>query len=53
MTEANSGWLIQWLASMMVLMMMRYVFHAYLTGKFRKPRELGHRCGFSCIDCIV
>ncbi|KAI3898066.1 hypothetical protein MKX03_002137 [Papaver bracteatum] len=44
MTEANFGWLIrsvhQWLASMMVLMMIMHVFCVYLTGGFKKPCEL-------------
>ncbi|KAG5568929.1 hypothetical protein H5410_064052 [Solanum commersonii] len=44
MTEANFGWLIrsvhQWSASMMVLTMILHVFHVYLIGGFKKPREL-------------
>ncbi|KAK8487350.1 hypothetical protein V6N11_021422 [Hibiscus sabdariffa] len=44
MTEANFGWLIRsvhrWSASMMVLMMIPHVFRVYLTGGFKKPREL-------------
>ncbi|KAK8336425.1 hypothetical protein V6Z12_A09G120200 [Gossypium hirsutum] len=44
MTEANFGWLIRsvhrWSASMMVLMMILHVFRVYLTGGFKKPREL-------------
>ncbi|KAG5059558.1 hypothetical protein AAZX31_01G055000 [Glycine max] len=44
MTEANFGWLIrsvhQWSASVMVLMMILHVFRVYLTGGFKKPREL-------------
>ncbi|CAN6476559.1 unnamed protein product [Victoria cruziana] len=44
MTEANFGCLIRlvhrWLASMMVLMMILHIFHIYLTGGFKKPREL-------------
>ncbi|VAI84359.1 unnamed protein product [Triticum turgidum subsp. durum] len=44
MTEANFGWLIRsvhrWSASMMVLMMIMHVFRVYLTGVFKKPREL-------------
>ncbi|XWS72385.1 hypothetical protein CRYUN_Cryun02cG0035700 [Craigia yunnanensis] len=44
MTEANFGWLIRsvhrWSASMMVLMMILHVFRVYLTGDFKKPREL-------------
>ena len=44
MTETNFGWLIRsvhrWSASMMVLMMILHVFRVYLTGGFKKPREL-------------
>ncbi|KAG0447183.1 hypothetical protein HPP92_028416 [Vanilla planifolia] len=44
MTEVNLGWLIRsvhrWSASMMVLMMILHVFRVYLTGGFKKPREL-------------
>ncbi|KAI5445874.1 hypothetical protein KIW84_013918 [Lathyrus oleraceus] len=44
MTEANFGWLIRsvhrWSASMIVLMMILHVFCVYLTGGFKKPREL-------------
>jgi cytochrome b6 len=44
MTQVNSGWLIRsihrWSASMMVLMMILHVFRVYLTGGFKKPREL-------------
>ncbi|XVE63965.1 hypothetical protein DITRI_Ditri07aG0062900 [Diplodiscus trichospermus] len=44
MTEANFGWLIRlvhrWSTSMMVLMMILHVFCVYLTGGFKKPREL-------------
>ena len=44
MTEVNFGWLIRsihrWSASMMVLMMILHVCRVYLTGGFKKPREL-------------
>ena len=44
MTDENFGWLIRsvhrWSASMMVLMMVLHVFRVYLTGGFKKPREL-------------
>nr|YP_010444836.1 cytochrome b6 [Schizaea dichotoma]UTJ90299.1 cytochrome b6 [Schizaea dichotoma] len=44
MTEVNFGWLIRsvhrWSASMMVLMMILHVSRVYLTGGFKKPREL-------------
>ena len=44
MTEVNFGWLIRsvhrWSASMMVLNMILHVCRVYLTGGFKKPREL-------------
>jgi cytochrome b6 len=44
MTQVNFGWLIRsihrWSASMMVLTMILHVFRVYLTGGFKKPREL-------------
>jgi len=44
MTQVNFGWLIRsihrWSASMMVLSMILHVFRVYLTGGFKKPREL-------------
>ena len=44
MTEVNFGWLIRsihrWSASMMVLIMLLHTFRVYLTGGFKKPREL-------------
>ena len=44
MTSVNFGWLIRsihrWSASMMVMMMVLHVFRVYLTGGFKKPREL-------------
>jgi len=44
MTDVNFGWLIRsvhrWSASMMVMMMILHVFRVYLTGGFKKPREL-------------
>ncbi|MFN9362647.1 MAG: cytochrome b6 [Pseudanabaena sp.] len=44
MTDFNFGWLIRsvhrWSESMMVLMMILHVFRVYLTGGFKKPREL-------------
>ena len=44
MLDTNFGWLIRsvhrWCASMMVLMMVLHVFRVYLTGGFKKPREL-------------
>jgi cytochrome b6 len=44
MTSVNFGWFIRsahrWGASMMVLSMLLHVFRVYLTGGFKKPREL-------------
>jgi cytochrome b6 len=44
MSEVNFGWLIRsihrWSASMMVLMMILHICRVYLTGGFKKPREL-------------
>ena len=44
MTSVNFGWLIRsihrWSASMMVMMMVLHIFRVYLTGGFKKPREL-------------
>lgn len=44
MNEVSFGWLIRsihrWSASMMVLMLILHVFRVYLTGGFKKPREL-------------
>lgn len=44
LTEVNFGWLIRsvhrWSATMMVLSMILHVFRVYLTGGFKKPREL-------------
>lgn len=44
MTDVNFGWLIRsihrWSASMMVLMLILHIFRVYLTGGFKKPREL-------------
>nr|AMD08033.1 cytochrome b6 [Euglena mutabilis] len=44
MNDVNYGWLIRsthrWSASMMVLMMILHVCRVYLTGGFKRPREL-------------
>ena len=51
MTDVSFGWLIRsihrWSASMMVLMMILHVFRVYLTGGFKKPRELTWITGVS------
>jgi cytochrome b6 len=51
MTSVNFGWLIRsihrWSASMMVLMLVLHVFRVYLTGGFKKPRELTWVTGYS------
>ncbi len=42
--DRKGGWLIRsihrWSASMMVMMLVLHVFRVYLTGGFKKPREL-------------
>ena len=44
MSDVSFGWLIRsvhrWSASMMVLMLILHVFRVYLTGGFKRPREL-------------
>ena len=44
MTDVSFGWLIRyvhrWSASMMVLMLILHVFRVYLTGGFKRQREL-------------
>lgn len=44
MNDAALGWLIRslhrWPASMMVLLMILHAFRVYLTGGFKRPREL-------------
>ena len=43
-TEVNFGWLIRsihrWSASFMVLIIVLHIFRVYLTGGFKRPREL-------------
>ena len=57
MTEVNFGWLIRsihrWSASMMVLMMVLHVFRVYLTGGFKRPRELTWVTGVTMAVCTV
>ena len=57
MTDVNFGWLIRsihrWSASMMVLMMILHVFRVYLTGGFKKPRELTWVTGVIMAVCTV
>ena len=57
MTDVNFGWLIRsihrWSASMMVLMMILHVFRVYLTGGFKKPRELTWVSGVIMAVCTV
>ena len=54
MTDVSFGWLIRsvhrWSASMMVLMLILHVFRVYLTGGFKRPRELhlGHWRDHGC-----
>lgn len=57
MTDVNFGWLIRsihrWSASMMVLSMILHVFRVYLTGGFKKPRELTWVTGVIMAVCTV
>ena len=57
MTNVNFGWLIRsihrWSASMMVLNMILHVCRVYLTGGFKKPRELTWVTGVIMAVCTV
>ena len=55
MTDVNFGWLIRSIhrlsASMMVLMMILHVCRVYLTGGFKRPRELTWVTGVTMAVC--
>jgi cytochrome b6 len=57
MNDVNFGWLIRsihrWSASMMVLMMILHVCRVYLTGGFKKPRELTWVTGVALASLTV
>jgi cytochrome b6 len=57
MTDVNFGWLIRsihrWSASMMVLAMILHVCRVYLTGGFKRPRELTWVTGVTMAVCTV
>jgi cytochrome b6 len=57
MTQVNYGWLIRsvhrWSASMMVLNMILHVCRVYLTGGFKKPRELTWVTGVALASVTV
>jgi len=57
MTQLNFGWLIRsvhrWSASMMVLNMILHVCRVYLTGGFKKPRELTWVTGVALASVTV
>jgi cytochrome b6 len=57
MTDVNFGWLIRsvhrWSASMMVLNMILHVCRVYLTGGFKKPRELTWVTGVALASVTV
>jgi cytochrome b6 len=57
MTEVKFGWLIRsvhrWSASMMVLNMILHVCRVYLTGGFKKPRELTWVTGVALASVTV
>jgi cytochrome b6 len=56
-TEVNFGWLIRsvhrWSASMMVLNMILHICRVYLTGGFKKPRELTWVTGIALASVTV
>jgi cytochrome b6 len=56
-TQVNFGWLIRsvhrWSASMMVLNMILHVCRVYLTGGFKKPRELTWVTGVALASVTV
>merc|ERR1711998_443677 len=56
-TQVNFGWLIRaihrWSASMMVLSMVLHVCRVYLTGGFKKPRELTWLTGVALASVTV
>jgi cytochrome b6 len=57
MNQVNFGWLIRsvhrWSASMMVLNMILHVCRVYLTGGFKKPRELTWVTGVALASVTV
>ena len=57
MTKVNFGWVIRsvhrWSASMMVLNMILHVCRVYLTGGFKKPRELTWVTGVALASVTV
>lgn len=57
MTEVNFGWLIRsihrWSASFMVISLLLHIFRVYLTGGFKKPRELTWVSGTILAVCTV
>jgi len=56
-TDVNFGWLIRsihrWSASIMVLIIILHVFRVYLTGGFKRPRELTWLTGVRIAVCTV
>ena len=57
MVEVHSGWLIRsshrWGASLMILCLLLHVCRVYLTGGFKKPRELTWVTGVTLAVCAV
>ena len=55
--EATHGWAIRsmhrWIASFMVLSLVCHVYRVYLTGGFKKPRELTWLTGVGLSVCTV
>jgi cytochrome b6 len=56
-TEVNFGWLIRsihrWSASIIVLIIILHIFRVYLTGGFKRPRELTWVTGVIIAVCTV
>lgn len=57
MLDVHSGWLIRschrWGASFMILSLILHIFRVYLTGGFKKPRELTWMSGVVLAVCSV
>jgi cytochrome b6 len=56
-TEVSFGWVIRsvhrWAASLIVLIILLHVFRVYLTGGFKRPRELTWVTGVIIAVCTV
>jgi cytochrome b6 len=56
-TEVNFGWIVRsihrWSASLMVILIILHIFRVYLTGGFKRPRELTWITGVIISVCTV